>query len=81
MDRSFLRDGVTAEESSLAAAVVALGRSLSLPVVAEGIERAEQARTLRDLACDLGQGFHFSRPLDAAAVGEWLPERCSSHAR
>jgi EAL domain-containing protein (putative c-di-GMP-specific phosphodiesterase class I) len=78
MDRSFLRDGATATEASLAAAVVALGRSLALPVVAEGIEHPEQASALRDLDCDLGQGYHFSRPLDADAVGQWLLARSSS---
>jgi EAL domain-containing protein (putative c-di-GMP-specific phosphodiesterase class I) len=80
MDRSFLREGVTAEESGLAAAVVALGRSLSLSVVAEGIEHAGQASSLRDLACDLGQGYHFARPMDAYAVRHWLLERDSSSA-
>ena len=80
MDRSFLRDDVTAEESGLAAAVVALGRSLSLSVVAEGIEHADQASSLRDLDCDLGQGYHFARPMDAAATRQWLLERSSSSA-
>jgi EAL domain-containing protein (putative c-di-GMP-specific phosphodiesterase class I) len=80
MDRSFLREDVTDAESGLAAAVVALGRSLSLEVVAEGIEHAEQAESLRGLACDLGQGFHFARPMDAQATRQWLLERSSSSA-
>lgn len=80
MDRSFLREEVTAEETGLAAAVVALGRSLKLSVVAEGIEHAEQAGALRDLACELGQGYHFARPMDAPATRQWLLERSSSSA-
>jgi diguanylate cyclase (GGDEF)-like protein len=43
-------------------AVVALGRTLGLTVTAEGIESAEQARLLREVGCDLGQGWYFGRP-------------------
>ena len=67
MDRSFLRDGETAQARNLATAVVGLGATMALEVVAEGIEMSEQWHTLRDLGCDLGQGFLFARPMDAAA--------------
>ena len=72
MDRSFLRAGATPEASGLATAVVALGKTLELDIVAEGIEFAEQWETLRDLGCDLGQGYHFARPMDADATFEFL---------
>ena len=72
MDRSFLRAGATPEASGLATAVVALGKTLELDIVAEGIEFAEQWETLRDLGCDLGQGYHFARPMDADATLEFL---------
>jgi diguanylate cyclase (GGDEF)-like protein len=62
LDRSFLRDGAPA----LTAAVVGLGTALGLDVVAEGIEEPEQWHELRDLGCEYGQGFLFSRPLPAA---------------
>jgi diguanylate cyclase (GGDEF)-like protein/PAS domain S-box-containing protein len=65
MDRSFLRKGSTPDSNSLANAVVGLGATLDLEVVAEGIEVAEQAETLRALGCQFGQGFLFARPLDA----------------
>ena len=65
MDRSFLREGASPEASGLASAVVALGETLRLDVVAEGIELPEQWTTLRDLGCELGQGFFFARPMDA----------------
>jgi diguanylate cyclase (GGDEF)-like protein/PAS domain S-box-containing protein len=65
MDRSFLREGSTPGSHSLANAVVGLGATLALEVVAEGIEEPEQAETLRALGCDLGQGFLFARPMDA----------------
>jgi diguanylate cyclase (GGDEF)-like protein/PAS domain S-box-containing protein len=65
MDRSFLREGSTPGSNSLANAVVVLGATLALEVVAEGIEEIEQADSLRALGCDLGQGFLFARPLNA----------------
>jgi EAL domain-containing protein (putative c-di-GMP-specific phosphodiesterase class I) len=72
MDRSFLRPDASPEISSLATAVVGLGKTLHLDVVAEGIELAEQWNTLRELGCELGQGFYFARPMDADAIGEYL---------
>jgi EAL domain-containing protein (putative c-di-GMP-specific phosphodiesterase class I) len=78
MDRSFMRAGATPEASGLATAVVALGKTLELDIVAEGIEYAEQWQTLRDLGCDLGQGFHFSKPLDGDAMLEFLRTRGAS---
>jgi diguanylate cyclase (GGDEF)-like protein/PAS domain S-box-containing protein len=65
MDRSFLSEHSNPGSHSLANAVVGLGATLSLEVVAEGIEAADQAETLRALGCDLGQGYHFARPMDA----------------
>jgi diguanylate cyclase (GGDEF)-like protein/PAS domain S-box-containing protein len=72
MDRSFLAAGATPEASGLATAVVALGQTLNLDVVAEGIEFPEQCATLRALGCGLGQGFYFARPMDADATIEYL---------
>jgi len=68
MDRSFLRAGASPDASGLATAVVALGETLDLEVVAEGIEFPEQWSVLRELGCDLGQGFLFGRPMDAQAL-------------
>jgi EAL domain-containing protein (putative c-di-GMP-specific phosphodiesterase class I) len=90
MDRSFLRAGATPEASGLASAVVALSETLDLQVVAEGIELSEQWATLRDLGCDLGQGFLFARPMDPDATLAFLrsqevpiasPERPGEPAR
>jgi diguanylate cyclase (GGDEF)-like protein/PAS domain S-box-containing protein len=72
MDRSFLARGASPEASGLATAVVALGQTLNLDVVAEGIEFPEQWATLRDLGCGLGQGFYFARPMDADTTIEYL---------
>jgi EAL domain-containing protein (putative c-di-GMP-specific phosphodiesterase class I) len=72
MDRSFLQEGSSPEAHSLATAVVGLGATLALEVVAEGIEHAEQWDTLRELGCELGQGYLFARPMDADASVAFL---------
>ena len=78
MDRSFLRPEASRETSDLSSAVVALGSSLALDVVAEGIEFDEQLSRLRDLGCELGQGFHFAHPMESGHLIDYLsgrPER------
>jgi EAL domain-containing protein (putative c-di-GMP-specific phosphodiesterase class I) len=72
MDRSFLSAGAAPEAAGLASAVVALGETLQLEVVAEGIEYPEQWSRLHELGCDLGQGFLFSRPMDAEGTLDYL---------
>ena len=67
IDKSFV-DRVAAEdaasgESPLIAAIILIGRTLGLRVVAEGIERLPQARRLRELGCELAQGYLFARPM------------------
>ena len=56
----------------IAAALVNLGHSLGMTVVAEAIETAEQCAQLRDLGCDVGQGYFFAPPLPVGAVAERL---------
>ena len=64
MDRSFVADlGRDATGTELARVVVALGRTLGLTTVAEGIETAEQYAWVRALGCALGQGYYMARPL------------------
>ena len=63
IDRSFTRD--VCEDSALLNAIVAMGESLGLVLVPEGIEEPEQADALRALGCRLGQGFLFGRPVPA----------------
>ncbi|MFY9578548.1 MAG: EAL domain-containing protein [Gaiellaceae bacterium] len=69
MDRSFVGSD---ENEALTSAIIALGVSLSLDVVAEGIELPEQASSLEALGCELGQGFLFARPMDSEALTEFL---------
>ena len=72
LDRSFLAANATPDASGLTAAIIALGGTLGLRVVAEGIETAAQYEALRELGCDFGQGFYIARPMSFAATREWL---------
>jgi diguanylate cyclase (GGDEF)-like protein/PAS domain S-box-containing protein len=70
MDRSFL--AATDEKTELAGAIISLGNSLNLNVVAEGIELPEQMTALLDLGCELGQGFLFAKPMNDEALLDYL---------
>jgi diguanylate cyclase (GGDEF)-like protein len=73
IDRSLIRDvGRVADDMDLTEAIVAMGRTLSLTVVAQGIETKEQADFIRRNACDEFQGFYFNRPLPAEQIAELL---------
>jgi diguanylate cyclase (GGDEF)-like protein/PAS domain S-box-containing protein len=73
IDRSFvLRLGRDAEDAALVHTIVRLGRSLGMRTVAEGIENPAQLRMLRDMGCDLAQGFYLSGPLPADEAGRVL---------
>jgi diguanylate cyclase (GGDEF)-like protein len=63
-------DGVTGrrEERSFVRLIVELAGTLGLEVVAEGIESAAQLAVLREMGCDLGQGYHLSPPLSTATI-------------
>jgi EAL domain-containing protein (putative c-di-GMP-specific phosphodiesterase class I) len=56
-------DGPGDEDWAFARAIVALGQTLHLAIVAEGIEQRSQLVRLTELGCALGQGFYFSRPV------------------
>ncbi|WP_051366583.1 putative bifunctional diguanylate cyclase/phosphodiesterase [Hamadaea tsunoensis] len=64
IDRSFVTDmDSSAQALAVVRSTIELGRALGLTVVAEGIERVDQRRTLWNLGCHLGQGHLFARPL------------------
>ena len=73
VDRSFIRElPAFAEDKAITEAIIAMAKTLSLTVVAEGVETKEQADYLREHACDQMQGFYFSRPLIADGFAELL---------
>jgi diguanylate cyclase (GGDEF)-like protein/PAS domain S-box-containing protein len=75
LDRSFLFAGASPVASGLATAVIGLGKTFELDVIAEGIEFPEQWSTLRGLGCELGQGFYFAKPMDSSETIEYLRTR------
>jgi diguanylate cyclase (GGDEF)-like protein/PAS domain S-box-containing protein len=76
LDRSFVQNcAVDPKDADLCAGIMALAHKLDMHVVAEGVETAEQHRTLTDCDCDLFQGFLFSRPMSARAATEFLQGR------
>jgi diguanylate cyclase (GGDEF)-like protein/PAS domain S-box-containing protein len=75
MDRSLLAAGASPVTSGLASAVLGLGETFELEVVAEGIEYPEQSMTLRELGCETGQGFFFARPMEPGALMGYLRDR------
>jgi len=73
VDMAFVRDMTTnSGNASIVKAVIALGHSLGLEIIAEGVETAEQARQLRTLQCDVIQGYLISKPLPADDMTRFL---------
>jgi len=74
IDGSFVRGlGVAARSAAVATAIIALGRSLGLEVVAEGVETRAQVVCLKLAGCDVAQGYHFSRPLSLQQLRDYSP--------
>jgi EAL domain-containing protein (putative c-di-GMP-specific phosphodiesterase class I) len=83
-------DDAGSRTARLAAAIVALGESLDMATVAEGIETSAQAERMRALGCTFGQGSFFARPLTANEIDQgfeglatdhrWRPEGLALHA-
>jgi EAL domain-containing protein (putative c-di-GMP-specific phosphodiesterase class I) len=76
VDQSFVRD-ITSdpEDGAIASAVIALGHSLRLTIVAEGVETQEQLEFLRERECHMVQGYLFARPMPANLLSAALREQ------
>ena len=73
IDQSFVRGlGEDVEDTAVVRMVVELAHTFGMEAIAEGVETEEQARLLREMDCDMGQGFHFSKPLPPEAVSKFL---------
>ena len=73
IDQSFVRQiSTTPDETSIVTAVISMGRSLKLRVIAEGVETREEAEFLKALQCEEAQGYHFSRPVPPQHFAELL---------
>jgi len=73
IDKSFIDSVAESKQgAALVRAIIGVGAALELQVVAEGVERVEQVGRLQALNCHYAQGYFFSRPLDAAAMEDYL---------
>jgi EAL domain-containing protein (putative c-di-GMP-specific phosphodiesterase class I) len=76
VDRAFIGGvGRGGRDAALARTILALGESLGLGMVAEGVETAEQEARLRTLGCEHAQGYYFSRPVTPEVLGGLLGQR------
>ena len=76
IDRSFVgRIGEAAENIEIVRTVISLAENMGMEVVAEGVETLSQLSQLRKLKCQYGQGYLFSRPVDAASVTSWISRK------
>ena len=79
VDRSFIRDlEGNVEDRAITEAIIAMGKTLSLTVVAEGVETQEQQAFLTDHACDAMQGFYFSKPIGGDQFASFLRQHLAS---
>jgi diguanylate cyclase (GGDEF)-like protein/PAS domain S-box-containing protein len=78
VDRSFIQDiPANEEDKTMTQAIIAMGKSLGLTVVAEGVETEAQQNFLSEHACDETQGYYFSKPIAADAMENLLREHVS----
>lgn len=82
IDRSFVQSLPDNEEdAAICAAVIALGRSMRMSVVAEGVETPAQAQVLRELGCDEMQGYWLGRPMPGSDFAAWLVQHNRTRSR
>jgi diguanylate cyclase (GGDEF)-like protein/PAS domain S-box-containing protein len=82
VDRSFIRNlPQDPEDKAITEAIIAMGKTLSLTVVAEGVETQEQEDFLREHSCDEMQGFYFSKPIAPDQFGDLLRNHDPSSKR
>jgi len=79
IDRSFIRNiPGNAEDKAITHAIIAMGETLGLTVVAEGVETIEQMNYLKDQSCDEMQGYYFSRPVVPEKFAELLQKQANT---
>lgn len=75
IDQSFVRDMLNGHDhESIVNAIISLGQSLQLEILAEGVETEAQLNVLKDLGCEIFQGYYFTRPLTLDAFEAWVAQ-------
>jgi EAL domain-containing protein (putative c-di-GMP-specific phosphodiesterase class I) len=81
VNRSFIHNlAKNSEDRAITEAIIAMGKTLSLTVVAEGVETQEQLAFLSDHACDAMQGFYFSKPVPHDEFASFMRQRIARTA-
>jgi EAL domain-containing protein (putative c-di-GMP-specific phosphodiesterase class I) len=81
VDQSFVRPMLShPDNEAITRTVVTLGHTLGLKVIAEGVETEAHLEKLRELGCDVVQGYLFARPLPAAELQAWAEARAQAPA-
>ncbi|MBT1071275.1 GGDEF and EAL domain-containing protein [Pelotalea chapellei] len=76
VDRSFISKLTeNGENQEIIRSVISLANSLNLDVIAEGVELNHQLEFINELECQFGQGYLFSKPMEAASLDEWIMTR------
>ncbi|WP_074383389.1 putative bifunctional diguanylate cyclase/phosphodiesterase [Acinetobacter pseudolwoffii] len=78
IDRSFVSKIGENKQEAIVSAMVAMGKAMGMTVVAEGIETEEQLAYLRDLDCDIAQGYLFSKPLPEQEATAYLTQNMTN---
>ena len=69
IDRSFVRDlAEDNDDAAIVKAIISLGKSLQLAIIAEGVETVFQENFLRELGCEMGQGYLYSPPIPTGQI-------------
>ena len=78
LDMSFVRTAFAGEEhdTRIIQLILDIAKILGVPVIAEGVETEEQLLALKDLGCDLAQGYFFSRPIPGDEFDRFITEQC-----
>lgn len=78
IDKAFIDDMNTARGRNMVDTIVTIAHNLSLTVVAEGVEYADQLQQLKQLRCEIIQGYYYSKPLSAADFTQFLLDQKQS---
>lgn len=81
IDKSFIHDlPGSPDASAIAQAILSMGKTLGMDIIAEGVQTREQAEFLSQIGCQYGQGFYYARPMSVADVEDILRDRTPQHS-